>query len=192
VEATAPVTVQQAAAALGVSASTLHRRIRSGALRAGQASRPQGTVWLVYLPPDLTVATGESPSPAAAEATALTTSAITIPVADALVSLIPTAIGAVLGPLVGQLDDRRSSVRPSGSEIWGARTASFGLRIVRWWPLQPRSARNRPHTVLQRAVTPAQAFLGHLRRGRRQRASAGDWSDGAAALTRKAADIRQV
>ena len=47
--ATTAVTVEQAAANLGVSITTVKRRIRSGTLRAEQAQRPQGTVWLVYL-----------------------------------------------------------------------------------------------------------------------------------------------
>src|SRR5580765_571550 len=72
VEATAPVTVEQAAAVLGVSVSTVHRRIRSGVLKAEQAARPQGKVWLVHLPPDVVVATGQPSPPIASEATAPT------------------------------------------------------------------------------------------------------------------------
>src|SRR3954463_4730275 len=50
--ATAPVTVEQAAAILGVSVTTVRRRIRDGSIRVAEARRPQGPVWLVYLPAD--------------------------------------------------------------------------------------------------------------------------------------------
>ena len=74
--ATAPVTVEQAAAILGVSASTVRRRIRDGALRAEEISRPQGVVWLVHLPPataPVTSGVSEAPSAASTVATAPTT-----------------------------------------------------------------------------------------------------------------------
>ena len=106
-EATAPVTVEQAAAILGVSPSTVHRRIRNGALRAEQVARPQGIVWLVHLPPGTAAATGEPPPPADPEATAPTA----VPAqAEAMVSLIQATIGTVLGPLVGQLDAQRQTI----------------------------------------------------------------------------------
>jgi hypothetical protein len=114
VEATAPVTVEQAAAALGVSASTVHRRIRSGALKAEQAERPQGKVWMVHLPPGTTVASGELPPPSEPEAAASTTMA---PAAEAMVSLIQTTIGTILGPLVGQLDAQRQTIDRQAEEL---------------------------------------------------------------------------
>ena len=113
-EAAAPVTVEQAAAALGVSPSTVHRRIRSGALRAEQAERPQGRVWLVQLPPGVAVAAEDLPpptSPAAAAPTAVPAQA------EAMVSLIQTTIGAVLGPLVGQLDAQRQTIERQADRI---------------------------------------------------------------------------
>jgi len=68
--ATAPVTVEQAAASLGVSASTVRRRIRDGSLRAEEARRPQGAVWLVHLPADATTGADRAPPAASAVATA--------------------------------------------------------------------------------------------------------------------------
>ena len=73
--ATAPVTVEQAAAVLGVSASTIRRRIRDGSLRAEEAHRPQGVVWLVHLPADATAATTQPPPAASLVATTPTASA---------------------------------------------------------------------------------------------------------------------
>ena len=73
--ATAPVTVEQAAAILGVSASTIRRRIRDGSLRAQPAHRPQGVVWLVHLPAAATVGTTQPPPPAGAVATTPTAAA---------------------------------------------------------------------------------------------------------------------
>ena len=113
-EATAPVTVEQAAAALGVSPSTVHRRIRSGVLRAERVTRPQGAVWLVHLPSGTAAATGEPPPPTTPEATAPTT----VPAqAEAMVSLIQTTIGTVLGPLVGQLDAQRQTIERQADQL---------------------------------------------------------------------------
>ena len=78
--APAPVTLEQAAAILGVSVTMVKRRIRAGVLRAAAARSPHGTVWLVSLPP-----------------------AATTPAADAMVPLIQTTIRTVLGPLVAEL-----------------------------------------------------------------------------------------
>jgi hypothetical protein len=114
VEAAAPVTVERAAVILGVSPSTVHRRIRSGALRAEQAERPQGRVWLVHLPPGTTVAAEEPPPPTAPEATAPPTVAAQ---AEAMVSLIQTTIGTVLGPLVSQLDAQRQTIERQADRV---------------------------------------------------------------------------
>lgn len=43
-------TVNDAARFLGLSASTVRRRIAAGALQADREARPQGSRWLVYLP----------------------------------------------------------------------------------------------------------------------------------------------
>jgi excisionase family DNA binding protein len=44
------VSVGEAAAALGVSANTIRRWIKTGELRADRVVRPQGEAWRVYLP----------------------------------------------------------------------------------------------------------------------------------------------
>jgi len=104
--ATAAVTVEQAAAILGVSVTTVKRRIRAGSLRAEQAQRPQGTVWLVYLDAAAMPAAEERPSAASVAATAAATAPAP---AEAMVSLIQTTIGTVLGPLVGELAASRQA-----------------------------------------------------------------------------------
>ena len=43
-------TVNEAARYLGLSASTIRRRIAAGALKADREVRPQGSLWLVHLP----------------------------------------------------------------------------------------------------------------------------------------------
>jgi len=103
VAATTAVTVDQAAAMLGVSVTTVKRRIRSGALRAEQVHRPQGTVWLVYLDP---AAKERSPA-ASVAATAPTTPTAQ---AEAMVALIQTTIATVLGPLVAEQTALRQTV----------------------------------------------------------------------------------
>ena len=111
--ATAPVTVEQAAAILGVSVTTVKRRIRAGALRAEEARRPQGTVWLVYLPLAADPAATSGRAPTGTAATAPTTT----PAADAMVGLIQTTIATVLGPLVGQLDALRLTVERQADRV---------------------------------------------------------------------------
>jgi hypothetical protein len=111
--ATTPVTVEQAAAILGVSITTVKRRIRSGALRAEEARRPQGTVWLVYLPPEATAAATSGQGAASVAATTPTST----PAADAMVSLIQTTIGTILGPLVGQLDAQRQTIERQADRV---------------------------------------------------------------------------
>jgi hypothetical protein len=97
--ATAPVTVEQAAAILGVSVTTVKRRIRAGFLRAEAASRPQGTVWLVYLPAEAMAAAEERPSAASVAATALTT---TPAPAEAIAVMIQATLAPIIGPLVAE------------------------------------------------------------------------------------------
>ena len=110
---TAPVTVEQAAAILGVSITTIRRRIRAGSLRAEEARRPQGPVWLVYLPPGATPATASEHE----VSTVVGTAATTTPAADAMVSLIQTTIGTILGPLVGQLDAQRQTIERQAEQL---------------------------------------------------------------------------
>lgn len=112
--ATAPITVEQAAAVLGVSVTTVKRRIRAGSLRGEQAQRPQGMVWLVYLDPAATPSAEERPPAASVAATAPTTLTAQ---ADAMVSLIQTTIATVLGPLVGQIDAQRQTIERQADRI---------------------------------------------------------------------------
>ena len=140
--ATAPVTVEQAAAILGVSVTTVRRRIRSGALRAEEARRPQGPVWLVYLPPDAAAATGSDREVSTAAATAPTTT----PAADAMVSLIQTTIATVLGPLVGQLDAQRQTI-----ERQADRVAELEREVGR---LTERLALTAPESTLEASTAP--------------------------------------
>jgi len=92
--ATVPVSVEQAAAILGVSVTTVRRRIRAGTLRAEEARRPQGPVWLVYLPADATPPTTSDQAGATVVATAPTTAG------DAMIAYTQT----LLGPLVAALE----------------------------------------------------------------------------------------
>jgi excisionase family DNA binding protein len=98
VTATAPVTVERAAAVLGVSASTVRRRIRDGTLRAESVSRPQGVVWLVHLPADATAGVNLPPPPAGAVGTAPVTAS------DAMIAYTRS----LLEPLVAALERSQS------------------------------------------------------------------------------------
>jgi excisionase family DNA binding protein len=109
--------LHEAAAVLGVGVNTLRRRIAAGRIRAEQVQRPQGYVWRVYLDdrhpptqpaddPPIQEATGSLPHPPAVPAQA-----------EAMVSLIQTTIGTVLGPLVGQLDAQRQTIERQAGEL---------------------------------------------------------------------------
>lgn len=115
---TAPVTIEQAAALLNVSASTIRRRIRAGSLQVTETHRPQGTVWLVHLPPSVT--------PAAEAATVDTAPVDTAPTAqpapplaqaEAISGLVQATVATVLGPLVGQLDAQRQTIERQADTI---------------------------------------------------------------------------
>jgi hypothetical protein len=109
VAATTPISVEQAADILGVSITTVKRRIRAGLLRAERAQRAQGTVWLVHLDPAATPGAEERPSATTVAATAAATPTALTAQADAMVSLIQTTIATVLGPLVGELAAQRQT-----------------------------------------------------------------------------------
>jgi hypothetical protein len=113
----APVTVERAAALLGVSITTVRRRIRAGLLRAEEARRPQGPVWLVYLPPDAAAATASDHEATTVAGAAPTTT----PAADAMMSLIQATIGTVLGPLMVEQAALRQTVERQAGEIAGLR-----------------------------------------------------------------------
>jgi excisionase family DNA binding protein len=111
---TEPVTIEQAAAILGVSASTIRRRIRAGTLQVTETRRPQGVVWLVHLPPGVRPATATDTVDTPPVDTAPTTQPAP---ADAMVSLIQTTIGTVLGPLVSELAASRQTIERQAETI---------------------------------------------------------------------------
>lgn len=111
---TTPVTIEQAAALLGVSASTIRRRIRAGTLQVTETRRPQGTVWLVHLPPGV--------RPASATDTVDTAPVDTAPTAqpapaESMALVIQTTIATVLGPLVAELGASRQANERQAGEI---------------------------------------------------------------------------
>jgi hypothetical protein len=103
---TAPVTIEQAAAILGVSASTIRRRIKAGALRVEEARRPQGVVWLVHLPPG----TGPASETATVDTAPVTTTASSSHLAgDAIAAMIAATLTPIIAPLVGELAASRQA-----------------------------------------------------------------------------------
>jgi excisionase family DNA binding protein len=102
---TTPVTIEQAAALLGVSASTVRRRIRAGTLQVTETRRPQGVVWLVHLPP------GVSPAveTATVDTAPVTTTAAMSPALTAWVT-------SVLEPLVAELGTSRQRIEDLARE----------------------------------------------------------------------------
>lgn len=118
---TAPVTIEQAAALLGVSSSTIRRRIRAGSLQVTETRRPQGTVWLVHLPPGVRPATAtDTVDTASVTTTASTDQSPGQPApapSDAILVLVQTTIATVLGPLVGQLDAQRQTIERQADRI---------------------------------------------------------------------------
>ena len=112
--ATTPITVEQAAAILGVSVTTVKRRIRAGTIRAEQATRAQGTVWLVYLPAAATPAAEERP-PAAS--VAATTAATPTAPAEAIAAMIQATLTPIIGPLVAELAASRETIAAQGETI---------------------------------------------------------------------------
>jgi len=103
---TTPVTIEQAVAILGVSASTIRRRIRAGTLRVEEARRPQGVVWLVHLP--------AGAAPAAETATVDTTPVSTTatasqPAGEAIAAMIQATLTPIVAPLVAELAASRQA-----------------------------------------------------------------------------------
>src|SRR5215217_3954175 len=93
---TTPVTIEQAAAILGVSASTIRRRIKAGNLRVEEARRPQGVVWLVHLPPGTAPASGTA---TVDTAPVDTTAATPQPAGDAIAAMIQATLTPIVAPL---------------------------------------------------------------------------------------------
>jgi hypothetical protein len=111
---TTPVTIEQAAAILGVSASTIRRRIRAGALRVEEARRPQGVVWLVHLP----AGTAPAAEPATVDTAPVTTTATAAqPAGDAIAAMIQATLTPIIGPLVAELGASRQTIERQGEQL---------------------------------------------------------------------------
>jgi excisionase family DNA binding protein len=108
VVATTPVTIEQAAAILGLSTSTVRRRIRDGRLRAEEVSRPQGIMRLVYLPDDADPGVTQVSAPDGV----VTTTAVTSP-GDSMIAYTQT----LLLPLVEALERSQATVREQAETI---------------------------------------------------------------------------
>jgi hypothetical protein len=105
---TTPVTIEQAAAILGLSTSTVRRRIRAGVLRVEEISRPQGIMRLVYLPDDV--------DPAVTQVSGVTGVAATTPVTgsgDAMIAYTQT----LLVPLVEALERSEARGRDQAEQL---------------------------------------------------------------------------
>lgn len=106
--ATTPVTIEQAAAILGLSTSTVRRRIRDGIFRVEEVSRPQGIMRLVYLPDDANPGVTQVSAPAGV----VTTTAVTSP-GDSMIAYTQT----LLLPLVEALERSQATIRDQAETI---------------------------------------------------------------------------
>jgi excisionase family DNA binding protein len=129
--ATAPVTVEQAATILGVSATTVRRRIHAGTLRAEEVSRPQGVVWLVHLPADATPGTTKPPPAASTVATTATAAA-----GDQMIAYTRTLLEPLVGALersqarVGELERENGRLAAELEALRGSQTHTAGQQTV--------------------------------------------------------------
>ena len=108
------VTVAEAAAILGVNVVTVRRMIKRGQLEAERVHRPQGSAYLVTLPGD---GAGDATSTGQPAQDVSRTQGTSTPPAEAMVSLIQTTIGTILGPLVGELDRHRQTIERQAETI---------------------------------------------------------------------------
>jgi excisionase family DNA binding protein len=123
---TAPVTIEQAAAILGVSASTIRRRIKSGALRVEETRRPQGVVWLVHLPSGATVGAGAATVDTASVTTTASTPA---PPGEAIAAMIQATLTPIIAPLVAELAASRQANERQAETIARQAEALGELRV---------------------------------------------------------------
>jgi hypothetical protein len=109
-------TLREAAAELGISLNTLRRRISAGQIDAERVHRPQGHVWQVYLH---RAATQEHRSNVTVQQDGATVQqpASVPPAAEAMVSLIQTTIGTILGPLVAEQSALRQTVERQAERV---------------------------------------------------------------------------
>jgi excisionase family DNA binding protein len=106
---TEPVTIEQAAALLNVSASTIRRRIRAGSLQVTETRRPQGVVWLVHLPPGVRLASETATVDTAPVDTAPTALPAQPSQAEAMTAMIQATLTPIIAPLVGELAASRQT-----------------------------------------------------------------------------------
>jgi excisionase family DNA binding protein len=111
--ATPPVTVAQAAAILGVSVTTVRRRIRDRSIRAEATLRPQGQVWWVYLSSGTKAATTSDHPDSMSHQTPTTSIAITPTTADAPVA----SIEALLNRLIEVLAQEQQRLEQSQARV---------------------------------------------------------------------------
>jgi serine/threonine protein kinase HipA of HipAB toxin-antitoxin module len=109
------VPVSEAVRILGLSATTIRRRIDAGELEAERVVRPQGTAFLVKLPADASVRT-EDELPRATEAPATPTDA---PETHQDAPPGANGVAAVLVPLVAQLAAAHETIRAQAETIGG-------------------------------------------------------------------------
>lgn len=106
--ATTAVTIEQAAVILGLSPSTVRRRIRAGVLRVEEVSRPQGIMRLVYLP--------DGVDPAVTQVSGLTGVAATTPATDPGAAMIAYT-QTLLVPLVTALERSEARGRDQAEQL---------------------------------------------------------------------------
>ena len=109
------VTVAEAAAILGVSVMTVRRMIRRGQLEGERVHRPQGSAYVVKLPLDAPEGTAEATATEQPSENVSRTNG-TAP-AEAMVSLIQTTIGTVLGPLMAEQAALRQTVERQADQL---------------------------------------------------------------------------
>lgn len=127
-------TLQEAAAALGISLNTLRRRIEAGQVRAERAERPQGHVWRVYL---------DGGQHAGQEAAQEAPSTMQQPPGDVLrAEAMATYTRSLLEPLVERLAEQERIIRDQAEALGGLRAelaAALGTSVPtppwwrRWW-----------------------------------------------------------
>jgi len=99
--------------------------IKRGQLKAERVHRPQGSAYLVTLPGH--GADDETPTGQPAQDMSRTQGTPTPPT-EAMVSLIQTTIGTILGPLVGQLDAQRQTIERQAEQLVGQAETIGALR----------------------------------------------------------------
>jgi hypothetical protein len=116
-----PVSVDEAAAALGVAPNTIRRWLKTGALRGERRERPQGALWRVYLPEQVPAA-GERHVPDGTSteppASAHGTSLAAPPTQElARAEALAQYAAALLAPVVAQVERLQQENRDQAERI---------------------------------------------------------------------------